>query len=112
MHVEVTTGEGVTVKLQLPPSATVLMAKQEVESELGTRPRDACVFSINEAQTEKLQDEETLDSLWCSSDGAALMVQLRSVSADRGYRLPTVAYHKSCTMSASLFLEHHVDFIT
>jgi hypothetical protein len=76
MHVEVTTAEGVAVKPQLPPSATMLMAKQEVESELGIRTRDACVFSIDEAQTEKLQDEEALDGLWYSSDGAALMVQL------------------------------------
>jgi hypothetical protein len=52
----------VAVKLQLPPTATVLMVKREVESELGIRPRDACVVSIDEAQTEKL-DEETLDSL-------------------------------------------------
>jgi DNA-binding beta-propeller fold protein YncE len=63
IHLEVTTAEGVTIKLELPPSATVLMVKQEVESELGIRPRDACVFSVNEAHTEKLQDEETLDSL-------------------------------------------------
>ena len=58
-----TTGEGVTVKLQLPPTATVLRVKQEVESELGIRPREAIVFSGNTAHTEKLPDEETLDSL-------------------------------------------------
>jgi hypothetical protein len=63
IHVEVTTGEGATVKLQLPPTATVMMVKQEVERELGIRPRDACVFSINKAHTEKLQDEETVESL-------------------------------------------------
>jgi DNA-binding beta-propeller fold protein YncE len=63
IHLEVTTGEGVTVKLQLPPTATVLMVKQEVESELGIKPREACVFSGNKAHTEKLPDEETLDSL-------------------------------------------------
>jgi hypothetical protein len=51
IQLEVTTGEGVTVKLQLPPTATVLMVKQEVESELGIRPREACVFSSNKAQT-------------------------------------------------------------
>ena len=33
--VPMTTGEGVTAKLQLPPTATVLMAKREAESELG-----------------------------------------------------------------------------
>jgi sugar lactone lactonase YvrE len=63
IHLEVTTGEGVTVKLQLPPTATVLMVKQEVESELGIRPREAIVFSCKKAHTEKLQDEETLDRL-------------------------------------------------
>jgi hypothetical protein len=31
----VTTGEGVIVKLSLPPTATVLIVKREVESELG-----------------------------------------------------------------------------
>jgi hypothetical protein len=63
IHLEVTTGEGVTVKLQLAPTATVLMVKQEVESELGIRPREAIVFSGNKAHTEKLPDEETLDRL-------------------------------------------------
>jgi hypothetical protein len=63
IHLEVTTGEGVTVKLQLPPTATVLRVKQEVERKLGIRPREAIVFSGNKAHSEKLQDEETLDSL-------------------------------------------------
>jgi DNA-binding beta-propeller fold protein YncE len=63
IHLEVTTGEGATVKLQLPPTATVLMVKQEVESELGIRPKEAIVFSSNKAYTEKLPDEETLNSL-------------------------------------------------
>jgi hypothetical protein len=57
----VTTGEGVTVKLQLPPTATVLIVKREVESELGIRPREAVVFSGNKGHTEKLQDEVTPD---------------------------------------------------
>jgi hypothetical protein len=34
-----------------------------VESELGIRPREAIVFSGDKAYTEKLPDEETLDSL-------------------------------------------------
>jgi hypothetical protein len=37
------------------------MVKQEVEIELGIRPRDACVF--DEAQTAKLQDEDTVACL-------------------------------------------------
>jgi hypothetical protein len=78
IHLEVTTGEGVTVKLQLPPTATVLMVKQEVESELGIRPREAIVFSSNKAHTEKLQDEETLDSLLAGEEaklGLLLLVE-------------------------------------
>jgi hypothetical protein len=66
--VEVTTGEGVTAKLQLPPTATVLMVKQEMESELGIRPREACVFSSNVAHTEKLPDEELLASLFTGGE--------------------------------------------
>jgi hypothetical protein len=35
----VATGEGVAAKAHLPPTATVLVAKQGVESELGARTR-------------------------------------------------------------------------
>jgi DNA-binding beta-propeller fold protein YncE len=92
--VEVTTGEGVTVKLQLPPTATVLIVKQEVESELGIRPKDAVVFSIDEAQTEKLQDEETLDSLLAGEE-VKLELSLLVVQADAQQVVPELAAEPS-----------------
>jgi hypothetical protein len=63
VQVEVTTGEGKTVKMQLPPAATILMVKQEVERAQGIAPRDACIFVHDDAREEKLEDEETLRSL-------------------------------------------------
>jgi hypothetical protein len=95
--VEVTTGEGVTVKLQLPPTATVLMVKQEVESELGIRPRDACVFSIDEAHSEKLQDEETLDSLLLGGE-AKLELSLLVEQADMQQVVPELAAEPSLVL--------------
>jgi DNA-binding beta-propeller fold protein YncE len=88
--VEVTTGEGATVKLQLPPTATVLMVKQGVESELGIRPRDACVFSNNEARNEKLQNEETIESLLVG-EGAKLELSLLVEQADAQQIVPELA---------------------
>jgi sugar lactone lactonase YvrE len=97
IHVEVTTGEGATVKLQLPPTATVLKVKQEVESELGIRPRDACVFSIDEAQTEKLQDEETLDSLLVGEE-AKLELSLLVEQADAQQVVPEMSVEPSIVL--------------
>jgi hypothetical protein len=37
---EVTTGEGVTLKFELPANETVFRVKQEVEQEQGIRPRE------------------------------------------------------------------------
>jgi DNA-binding beta-propeller fold protein YncE len=90
IHLEVTTGEGVMVKLQLPPTATVLMVKQEVESELGIKPREAIVFSGNKAHTEKLQDEETLDSLLVG-EKAKLELLLLVEQADAQQVVPELA---------------------
>jgi DNA-binding beta-propeller fold protein YncE len=90
VHLEVTTGEGVTVKLQLPPTATVLMVKQEVESELGIKPREACVFSSNKAHQEKLPDEETLDSLLVGEE-AKLELLLLVEQADAQQVVPELA---------------------
>jgi DNA-binding beta-propeller fold protein YncE len=86
----VTTGEGATVKLQLPPTATVLMVKQEVESELGIRPREAIVFSGNKAHTEKLQDEVTLDRLLVGG-GAKLELLLLVEQADAQQVVPELS---------------------
>jgi DNA-binding beta-propeller fold protein YncE len=90
----VTTGEGVTVKLQLPPTATVLMVKQEVESELGIRPREAIVFSGNKGHTEKLQGEETLDSLLVGEE-AKLELLLLVEQADAQQVVPELSVEPS-----------------
>jgi WD40 repeat protein len=97
IHLEVTTGEGVTVKLQLPPTATVLMVKQEVESELGIRPREAIVFSGNKAHTEKLPDEETLDSLLVGEE-AKLELLLLVEQADAQQVVPDLAAEPSLVL--------------
>jgi DNA-binding beta-propeller fold protein YncE len=97
IHLEVTTGEGVTVKLQLPPTATVLMVKQEVESKLGIKPREACVFSGNKAHTEKLQDEETLDSLLVGAE-AKLELLLLVEQADAQQVVPELAVEPSMVL--------------
>jgi DNA-binding beta-propeller fold protein YncE len=93
----VTTGEGATVKLQLPPTATVLMVKQEVESELGIRPREAIVFSGNKAHTEKLPDEETLDSLLVG-EGTKLELLLLVEQADAQQVVPELAVEPSMVL--------------
>jgi DNA-binding beta-propeller fold protein YncE len=97
IHLEVTTGEGVTVKLQLPPTATVLMVKQEVESELGISPREAIVFSGNKAHTEKLPDEETLDSLLVGEE-AKLELLLLVEQADAQQVVPDLAAEPSLVL--------------
>jgi hypothetical protein len=97
IHLEVTTGEGVTVKLQLPPTATVLMVKQEVESELGIRPREAIVFSGKKAHTEKLQDEETLDSLLVGEE-AKLELLLLVEQADAQQVVPELSAEPSLVL--------------
>jgi hypothetical protein len=76
IHVEVTTGEGATVKLKLPASSTVLIVKQEVGRELGIAPGDACIFIHDEAREEKLEDKETLHSFVRSNGGALHMMLL------------------------------------
>jgi DNA-binding beta-propeller fold protein YncE len=97
IHLEVTTGEGVTVKLQLPPTATVLRVKQEVESELGIRPREAIVFSGNKAHTEKLQDKETLDSLLVGEE-ANLELLLLVEQADAQQVVPELSAEPSLVL--------------
>jgi hypothetical protein len=97
IHLEVTTGEGVTVKLQLPPTATVLMVKQEVESELGIKPREAIVFSGNKAHTEKLQDEVTLDSLLVGEE-AKLELLLLVEQADAQQVVPELSAEPSLVL--------------
>jgi DNA-binding beta-propeller fold protein YncE len=93
----VTTGEGVTVKLQLPPTATVLMVKQEVESELGIKPREAIVFAGNKAHSDKLQDEETLDSL-LAGEKAKLELLLLVEQADAQQVVPELSAEPSLVL--------------
>jgi DNA-binding beta-propeller fold protein YncE len=97
VYVEVTTGEGVTVKLQLPPTATVLMVKQEVESEHGIKPREACVFSSNRAHTDKLQDEETLDDLLVGGE-AKLELLLLVEQADAQQVVPELSAERGLVL--------------
>jgi hypothetical protein len=97
IHLEVTTGEGVTVKLKLPPTVTVLMVKQEVESELGTKPREAIVFASNKAHTEKLQDEETLERLLVGEE-AKLELLLLVEQADAQQVVPELAAEPSLVL--------------
>jgi hypothetical protein len=93
----VTTGEGVTAKLQLPPTATVLMAKQEVGSELGIKPRGGCLFSSIKAHTEKLQDKETLDSLLVGEE-AKLELLLLVEQADAQQVVPELSAEPSLVL--------------
>jgi DNA-binding beta-propeller fold protein YncE len=93
----VTTGEGVTAKLQLPPTATVLRVKQEVESELGIRPREAIVFSGHKAHSEKLPDEETLDSLLVGEE-AKLELLLLVEQADAQQVVPELTVEPSMVL--------------
>jgi DNA-binding beta-propeller fold protein YncE len=97
IHLEVTTGEGVTVKLQLPPTATVLIVKQEVERKLGIKPREAIVFSGNNAHTEKLQDEETLGRLLVGEE-AKLELLLLVEQADAQQVVPELAAEPSLVL--------------
>jgi hypothetical protein len=125
IHLEVTTGEGVTVKLQLPPTATVLMVKQEVESELGIRPREAIVFSGNKAHTEKLPDEETLDSMLVGEE-AKLELLLLVEQADAQQVVPELSAEPSLVLgdgtagagdmqlncpTAAAFIGAHLDWL-
>jgi hypothetical protein len=99
IHLEVATGEGVTAKLQLqlPPTATVLMVKQEVESKLGIKPREAIVLSGNRACTEELQDEHTLDSLLVG-ERAKLEVLLLVEQADLQQVVPELHVEPSLVL--------------
>jgi DNA-binding beta-propeller fold protein YncE len=97
IHLEVATGEGVTVKLQLPPTATVLMVKQEMERKIGIRPREAIVFSGTKAHTEKLQDEETLASLLAGEE-AKLELLLLVEQADAQQVVPELSAEPSMVL--------------
>jgi hypothetical protein len=71
--------------------------KQEVESELGIRPREAIVFSSNKAHTEKLLDEETLDSLLVGEE-AKLELLLLVEQADAQQVVPELSAEPSLVL--------------
>jgi DNA-binding beta-propeller fold protein YncE len=75
----------------------VLIVKQEVESKLGIRPREAIVFSGDNAHTEKLQDEETLDSLLVGEE-AKLELLLLVEQADAQQVVPELAVEPSLVL--------------
>jgi hypothetical protein len=79
----------------------VLKVKQEVESKLGIRPRDACVFSIDEDQTEELQDEETIDSLLVGED-PKLELSLLVEQADAQQVAPELSAEPSMVLARVL----------
>jgi DNA-binding beta-propeller fold protein YncE len=57
VQLEITTGEGETMKVVLAATETIVRVKEEVERELGVAPRDAHLFSTNEAFEEELTSE-------------------------------------------------------
>jgi DNA-binding beta-propeller fold protein YncE len=71
--------------------------KQEVETKLGIKPREAIVFSGNNAHTEKLQDEETLDSLLVGEE-AKLELLLLVEQADAQQVVPELAAEPSLVL--------------
>jgi DNA-binding beta-propeller fold protein YncE len=75
IKVEVTTGEGVTVKLELASTATVLDVKEGVQHAHGISTRDARLFVHNESRG-VLRDEETLTSLSPAEDAMIEMCVL------------------------------------
>jgi DNA-binding beta-propeller fold protein YncE len=87
VKLEVTTGEGVTLKLELPPTATVLEVKQGVEHERGISPRDARIFVHDEAHEEELADEESIGS-FRRERGAVVSMSLIIEKADAQLVVP------------------------
>jgi DNA-binding beta-propeller fold protein YncE len=75
----------------------VLIVKQEVESELGIKPREAIVFSGNKAHTEKLLDEVTLDRLLVGEE-AKLELLLLVEQADAQQVVPELAVEPSLVL--------------
>jgi DNA-binding beta-propeller fold protein YncE len=90
VKVEVVTGEGVTLKLTLSQTATVLTVKQAVERKEGILSRDACMFVNDEARADELADHETLGSLSNQGKGAALVMSLLVAKADAQEVVPAL----------------------
>jgi tripartite motif-containing protein 2/3 len=90
VQVEVTSGEGFTLKLKLPPSSTVLAVKQAFEHAHGIAPRDACVFAHDDSHPGALGDGETLGSLR-GEKGALVQMSLLVEKADAQQVVPDLA---------------------
>ena len=86
MSTEVTTGEGGTFKIELPPTEKVLRVKEEVERELGIATSDACMFCANEA-FEKELEEETVGMLR-EGKGKKVLLSLLVSKADAQQVVP------------------------
>jgi DNA-binding beta-propeller fold protein YncE len=80
VNLEVNTGDGTTIKLQLEPKATVLMVKQEIERMHGIEAMHAHLFVHGEEQQE-LGDLEELRSL-PFQQANVLLVSLLVIQAD------------------------------
>jgi DNA-binding beta-propeller fold protein YncE len=90
IKLEVTTGQGVTLKFALPPDATVLRVKEEVEREVGINPRDACIFANDAACEEELANTTMLRSLR-RAKGAKVEMSLLVEQADAQQVVPAMA---------------------
>ena len=86
VSIEVTTGEGDTLKIELPPTEKVLRVKEEVERELGIATSDACMFCANEA-FEKELEEETVGMLR-EGKGKKVLLSLLVSKADAQQVVP------------------------
>jgi DNA-binding beta-propeller fold protein YncE len=116
VDVEVTTGEGVTVKCVLPPHETVLQVKQEVERKEGIKPRDARLFVNDGSCEEALEDSETLRRLR-QAKGAKVEMSLLVDQADAQAVIPEltaeegVAFLHLSSPQGVAFLPSHPDWL-
>jgi DNA-binding beta-propeller fold protein YncE len=73
--VEAITGGGETHKFTLPPSATVLMLKQQVERDAGFKSAEVKLYVHDDLREEELENGETLGSLR-RGEGLAVLITL------------------------------------
>jgi DNA-binding beta-propeller fold protein YncE len=94
VEVEVTTAEGVTLKIVLPPTAKVLEVLQEVERKHGIDPRGALVFLNDCACDDRLDVSVTLENLQRST-GGKVELSLLVEKADAQQVVPELASEPS-----------------
>jgi hypothetical protein len=121
VSLEVTTCEGVTLKFVLPPEATVLQVKKEVEQKQGIKSRDARLFANNAVvcilspqgpefsflrpREEELEDSEELRGLR-SAKGAKVEMAVLVEQEDAQAVVPGLA------AEADLVLGNHHNHLT